>query len=71
MRRAALGLLVLGALLVPGAGGSATAATLPVGSSCPVAPDPAALPDAAQLKEMNAFLAPLGVRPTGSRAQNV
>jgi hypothetical protein len=36
--------------------------------SCPIAPDPAALPDAAALEKMNAFVADLGVRPTGSRA---
>jgi hypothetical protein len=41
--------------------------TLP--STCPTAPDPAALPDVAQLRRQNAFLARLGVRPTGSRAQ--
>jgi hypothetical protein len=35
---------------------------------CPTAPDPAALPDAAALKAMNAFVARLGVRPTGSPA---
>jgi hypothetical protein len=34
---------------------------------CPVAPDPAALPDAAALRKMNAFVAKLGARPTGSR----
>lgn len=39
-----------------------------VTASCPTAPDPGALPDAATLKEMNAFVAGLGVRPTGSHA---
>src|SRR4051812_47686340 len=33
---------------------------------CAVAPDPAALPGAAELREMNAFVASLGARPTGS-----
>src|SRR5262249_36216320 len=33
---------------------------------CPVAPDPAALPDATALRAMNAFVARLGLRPTGS-----
>lgn len=33
---------------------------------CPTAPDPGALPDSAALKQMNAFEASLGVRPTGS-----
>ena len=37
-------------------------------TSCPAVPDPGALPDAAALKEMNAFVAGLGVRPTGSHA---
>ena len=37
--------------------------------SCPTAPDPGALPDAPALREMNAFVADLGVRPTGSNAQ--
>ena len=40
-------------------------------ASCPVTPDPSQLPSAAQLKQMNAFLGPLGVRPTGSAAQMV
>jgi hypothetical protein len=37
-------------------------------AQCPVAPDPAALPDAATLKDMNAFVAKLGLRATGSPA---
>jgi hypothetical protein len=49
-----------GAQTVPGIGASA---------SCPVAPDPSALPSAAQLKRMNTFLAPLGARPTGGPGQ--
>jgi hypothetical protein len=35
-------------------------------AQCPVAPDPAALPDASTLKAMNAFVAKLGLRATGS-----
>jgi hypothetical protein len=69
---AALALLVLGGSAAAGAT-PAVQATAPAGTtstSCPVAPDPAALPDAATLREMNAFVAGLGVRPTGSRAQN-
>src|SRR3954454_13860942 len=38
-------------------------------AACPVAPDPGALPDAAGLRKMNAFLGPLGARPTGSPEQ--
>src|SRR5262249_29592520 len=34
--------------------------------TCPIAPDPAVLPDAAALEDMNAFVDGLGVRPTGS-----
>src|SRR4051794_5491917 len=40
-------------------------------ADCPTAPDPAKLPDAAGLKKMNAFLGPLGARPTGSPEQQV
>jgi len=40
-------------------------------AACPVAPDPRALPDAAGLRDMNAFLGPLGVRPTGSKNHRV
>src|SRR3954453_17938036 len=40
-------------------------------ADCPTAPDPAKLPDAAGLKKMNAFLGPLGARPTGSPGQQV
>jgi hypothetical protein len=39
-------------------------------AACPVAPNPSALPDAATLRDMNAFLGPLGSRPTGSAKQN-
>src|SRR4051812_12031301 len=55
------GLLVAGLLaLVPA---SASAAT------CPTAPAPAALPSAADLKQLNTYLADLGARPTGSPEQ--
>jgi hypothetical protein len=42
----------------------------PAAAVCPVAPDPAALPDAAQLREQTEFEARLVPRPTGSKAQN-
>jgi hypothetical protein len=48
-----------GAQAVPGLAGA---------TGCRTAPDPAALPSAAQLRQMNSFVAKLGVRPTGSRA---
>jgi hypothetical protein len=67
---AALVLLSPTAGAAAGAAPNASAAIADPASSCPVAPDPAALPDAATLREMNTFLASLGVRPTGSRAQN-
>ncbi|HEX4563806.1 MAG TPA: hypothetical protein VH115_05065, partial [Solirubrobacteraceae bacterium] len=54
----------------PTIGQGASAGTATLAGSCPDAPDPAALPDAAKLREMNAPLAALGVRPTGSAAQN-
>src|SRR4051794_6151414 len=38
-------------------------------AACPTAPDPGALPDAAGLRAMNAFLGDLGARPTGSAQQ--
>jgi hypothetical protein len=58
-------------LLLPGARAAAVSpAALPSAGSCPVAPDPSALPDAGTLREMNSVLAPLRVRPTGSGAQN-
>jgi hypothetical protein len=47
---------------------TAAAQTSPLASDCPAAPDPGALPNAAQLKQMNSFVAKLGVRPTGSKA---
>jgi hypothetical protein len=58
-------------LLLPGARADAVSASIPPSASgCPVAPDPSVLPDAATLREMNAVVAALGVRPTGSAAQN-
>jgi hypothetical protein len=58
-------------LLLPGARAAAVPTpAVPSAGSCPVAPDPSALPDAATLREMNSVLAPLRVRPTGSGAQN-
>ena len=69
--RALLGALALAALLAPASGASASAlGGMPAAAACSVQPDPAALPDAAKLREMNAFLAKLGVRPTGSTSQN-
>jgi hypothetical protein len=61
-------LLIVLLALAPGSR-PAAAAGLP-GGGCPVAPDPSGLPDAATLREMNSFVAALGVRPTGSAAQN-
>jgi hypothetical protein len=64
-----LGVAALAGAVATGAstaGGQTPAA--PGASDCPVAPDPAALPSAAQLKQMNTFVAKLGSRPTGSRA---
>lgn len=71
MARWALALIALVPLALPGSGAAsprATSALLP--ASCPVAPDPSALPDAATLREMNSFVAALGVRPTGSASHN-
>jgi hypothetical protein len=58
------------ALALAAATGAGTAATgaRAQASPCPTAPDPAALPSAAQLRQMNSFVAKLGARPTGSRA---
>src|SRR4051794_28501303 len=47
----------------------ALACATPAFADCPVAPPPGALPDAAGLRAMNAFLGPLGARPTGSPQQ--
>jgi hypothetical protein len=69
---AAVSLLIPGGSAAVGTapGVRSTAPTSTASTSCPVAPDPADLPDAATLREMNAFVGGLGVRPTGSRAQN-
>src|SRR4051812_26977219 len=66
-RAAALVVALAAGLAASGASGAGAQAPAD-GSACPVAPDPAALPSAAQLKQMNSFVAKLGVRPTGSRA---
>ena len=60
MRTAAAVALAVVALL-PAAPGA-------VAASCPVAPDPAALPTADQLRAQHVFLAKLRARPTGSAA---
>jgi hypothetical protein len=63
--------LAAAALALPASGqGASPPAGAPPATGCPVAPDPGALPDAAKLREQNALLAELGVRPTGSTAQN-
>jgi hypothetical protein len=67
--RAGLVALAAAALALPTSGQGAST-TGGAAASCPVAPDPAALPDAAKLREQNSLLAALGVRPTGSAAQN-
>ena len=66
-------LAVAAALLAPASsvGASAGASPAPLSGSCPVVPDPAALPSAAKLREMNSYVAGLGVRPTGYRSQNL
>src|SRR3954462_14770263 len=47
----------------------ALACAAPALADCPVAPAPGARPDAAGRPAMNAFLGPLGARPTGSPQQ--
>ncbi|HEV3282678.1 MAG TPA: hypothetical protein VG010_00610 [Solirubrobacteraceae bacterium] len=65
-----LALIVAIPLLLPGSGAAAPRTSLPVSpTSCPVAPDPSALPDAAKLREMNSILSGVGGHPTGSPAQ--
>src|SRR3954447_15221934 len=54
------GLLALALLLVPAAASAAP---------CPTAPEPGALASAADLKTLNAYVARLGARPTGSPEQ--
>jgi hypothetical protein len=70
--RWSLAIVLAATLLLPGAHAAATVSpsSLPGAAICPVAPDPSALPDAATLREMNTVVAGLGVRPTGSAAQN-
>src|SRR4051794_39697070 len=50
------------------AGSTSSVAQTIAAPDCPVAPDPGALPSAAQLRTMNSYVAKLGARPTGSRA---
>jgi hypothetical protein len=71
-RRWALAIVLAMSFLVPAARAAAAVSpsSLPSVVSCPVAPDPSALPDPATLREMNTVVAGLGVRPTGSGAQN-
>src|SRR3954466_15715248 len=59
--------LVATAAASPASAGAQTPAP-PGASDCPVAPDPAALPSADRLKQMNSFVAKLGARPTGSKS---
>jgi len=69
LRRSLLAIIAIVALLVPGARAASPAANLPASAaSCPVAPDPSALPDAAKLREMNSVLTGVGGHPTGSPA---
>jgi hypothetical protein len=71
-RRRLLAVLLAVPLLLAAGTFTSAAAELPgAAAGCPVAPDPAALPDPATLREMNSVVAGLGVRPTGSRAQNL
>jgi hypothetical protein len=65
----AAGVIGVVAVAAAVAAGGSGAQTPTLASDCPTAPDPAALPSAAQLKQMNSFVAKLGVRPTGSAAQ--
>jgi hypothetical protein len=57
-------------LILPSTGSAAARAKVPASaSSCPVAPDPSALPDAAKLREMNSILSGSEGHPTGSPLQ--
>jgi hypothetical protein len=74
--RAVSVLVALGAALVLIASGTASAARTggqraALLTQCPLAPDPAALPGVAKLREQTAFEARLIPRPTGSKAQRV
>src|ERR1700730_16104909 len=64
---AALVIVSVGAMLAVSLGSLAAPAAR--AASGPVAPDPAALPSTAALRSSDAFLARLGVRPTGSQTQ--
>src|SRR3954466_4557341 len=65
--RAAAGSVAAGAIAAGSTAGAQ--APDPLGSpACPVTPDPATLPSAPQLRQMNSYVAKLGARPTGSRA---
>lgn len=61
--------LILVVLLAAAIAPAASEAMSPSARACPTTPDPHALPSAATLERMNAFVARLGVRPTGSAAQ--
>jgi hypothetical protein len=67
------GLCAAAVAVAAAAGASAVGAQAPTSpgaaAACPVAPDPASLPSAAKLKQMNTFVAKLGARPTGGPAQ--
>lgn len=62
LRWAGLAATVLAIGLSATGAGSAT----PPPTVCPTPPDPNALPDAGTLRQMDSFVASLGVRPTGS-----
>ncbi len=66
IRKAAAATAVVAIAATTGAGAGAQVPAQ--AGSCPTAPDPAAMPSTAQLKQMNTFLAKLGARPTGSRS---
>src|SRR3954447_11491439 len=65
----AAGVVTLACAIATGATGAGAQAPDPLGSpACPVKPDPATLPSAAQLRQMNSYVAKLGARPTRGRA---
>jgi hypothetical protein len=63
-----VGLLAAAVLTASCSTSSRAAPTTTGPQACPARPDPAALPSAAQLRQLNAFVASLGSRPTGSAA---
>jgi hypothetical protein len=70
LRSSPLAIIAIVALLVPGARAASPPANPPASAAtCPVAPDPSVLPDAAKLREMNSVLTGVGGHPTGSPAQ--